>query len=497
MRFMRRGEGETWADYGRRRFTALAGVFWANGWTVAGSVLVLAALFLLVVFLGLHLYGALLARPAHPYVGLIGFMVLPGLLVLGWVLIGFGQLVRRLRSRRTGSAGPALEGERLLRRGATVGLITAVVLVVLGTFSYEAYHYTDSVGFCLEVCHQVMRPEGVAYARSPHANVACVDCHIGPGASWFVRSKLSGLRQVVAVLADSYSRPIPTPVENLRPARETCEVCHWPARFHGAKLTVRQHFEPDRPNTPTVTALVLKVGGLPRPGAPATGVHWHVDPRNEVRYRAADAERREILEVVQSTPEGEVRYLREGVDPDGDGGVWRVMDCIDCHNRPTHVFELPEQAVDEALADGRLDPALPYLRREAVRALRAVQPGDDTADSLASWLRATYEREHPEDLAALSGALPATTRELAAILERNVFPGMAITWGTYPINLTHFDAAGELSDGGCFRCHDEEHVSAGGQTISQDCDACHTVLAWREEEWAGLSGLGEEFLRRP
>jgi hypothetical protein len=121
-----------------------------------------------------------------------------------------------------------------------------------------------------------MEPEYVMYMRSPHARVACVDCHIGPGASWFVRSKISGLRQVYAVLAKTYSRPIPTPVEHLRPSRETCEQCHWPEKFHGDKLKIFTHYDNDRNNTKRFTALLLKIGGPDAFGARASGIHWHV-----------------------------------------------------------------------------------------------------------------------------------------------------------------------------------------------------------------------------
>jgi hypothetical protein len=499
MSLFKRLEGETWEDFGRRRFTVLARIFWANGMTSAGSILIVVTFILLLVFMFIHIYDALLKRPAHPYVGLISFMVLPAMMALGLVLLGGGLLIRRWRRQRGEPEREAvpLEGDRLLRRGLVIGLLTAVFLVLFGTFSYEAYHYTDSVGFCLKICHQVMRPEGVAYARSPHAHVACVDCHIGPGASWFVRSKLSGLRQVYAVLTDSYDRPIPTPVQDLRPARETCEVCHWPAKFQGANLRITQHYETDRANTATVTALVLKVGGLPRSGAPATGIHWHVDPRNEVRYLATGAARQDIVEVVRDTPAGEVRFLRQGAQADTAKGEWRVMDCIDCHNRPTHIYARPDEAVDAALADGLLDPSLPWLRKEGVAALRAVEPGADTAGQLLTWLTSTYRLAHPDDLPAVQDSLPRAAQVLAQILEDNVFPQMRISWGTYTSNLWHFDADGDLSSGACFRCHDEEHVSANGETISQDCDLCHTLLADREANWSGLQGVREDFLRHP
>ncbi len=114
--------------------------------------------------------------------------------------------------------------------------LTMANIVIVSLAAYRGVEYMDSVAFCGQVCHSVMKPEFVAYQDGPHSRVTCVQCHIGSGASWFARSKLSGTRQVFAVALNTYSRPIPSPVENLRPARDTCEQCHWPEKFHGDKV---------------------------------------------------------------------------------------------------------------------------------------------------------------------------------------------------------------------------------------------------------------------
>lgn len=465
-------------------------IFWSNWISAAGSVLVVTVGLLLVAMLLLNVANTTLGRHTNPYVDLITFMMLPAFGILGFVLIVIGNLIRRRREKsgRAPLGAPQLGGTVLVRKVAIVAVVGLLCLVAFGTFSYEAYHFTDSNRFCAEVCHTVMTPEATAYERSPHANVPCVSCHIGPGASWFVRAKLSGLRQVVAVATDSYARPIPSPVENLRPARETCEVCHWPSKFHGARLAVQQHYEEDRENTPTVTANLLYVGGPEGERGRSSGIHWHVDPGNEIRYRHLDDKRQEIVEVVLTTPEGEVRYLRDS-DAPADEGHWRTMDCVDCHNRPTHIYEEPRRAVDEALAAGRLDPSVPWLKREAVRVLKEVQPDGDTAATLAARLRAVYAADHPDDLSALEASLDQAAVELAAILERNVYPEMKIVWGTYRSNLGHFDLDGEMDEGGCFRCHDDELEAANGRYIAQDCDLCHNLLAEREADWEGLPGV--------
>lgn len=471
-------------------FLARLHVFWGNWVSAAGSMLAAGATALMLVFFFVYVYNGLLGRESNPYLDLVAFMVMPAVLLGGVAILLVGNLLRRRRERTAGAEAATAPDETVfVRRAVTVGAVGLLVLAGFGLFSYEAYHYTDSVAFCSYVCHTVMEPEATAYQRSPHANVKCVDCHIGAGAEWYVRAKLSGLRQVYAVLTDSYHTPIPTPVENLRPATETCEVCHWPAKFHGSKIVVREHFRDDAGNTPTVTANVLHVGGPERAGQEAHGIHWHVDEQNQVRYRHLDRERNDIVEIVQSTPDGEVRYLRAGADPDTTQGEWRVMDCLDCHNRPTHIFELPGPAIDEAMASGLLDRDVPWLRSEAEAALLTVVPGEATSDSIAAHLRGVYREEHPDALAALEAVLAPTATTLADILERNVFPAMEVTWGTYGSNLGHSDMDGAMSPVGCFRCHADEHESEDGRTVSQDCEQCHNLLAWDETDWEGLPGL--------
>ncbi len=486
----------------QRWFTGKLPLFWSNWISAVGSMVMITIVMLMAAMFVLFVFNVLLGRESNPYVDLVAFMLLPALLLAGLGLVLLGNFLRRRRIARGDKHVHAVEigGATLARRAVVVGIVSIAVMFGLGLFSYEAYNFTDSNQFCSVVCHKVMAPEASAHARSPHSNVHCVSCHIGPGASWFVRSKLSGLRQVYAVLTHTYDTPIPTPVENLRPARETCEVCHAPQQFHGSQLVTRKHYESDENNTETVTALVVHIGGPEAPGKlnTARGIHWHVAPQNQVRYRYTDNERHDIAEVVQTTPEGEIRYLKEGADPDSTQGTWRVMDCLDCHNRPTHIYDLPARALDIAFATGRLDTTLRWLRKEGEVVLREVEPVEgQTAQLVSDKLRSIYQTDHPEDVAALEKELPATARELAALIDENVWPNMKITWGTYRSNLSHFTDDGELGTGGCFRCHDEEHTSSDGQTIGQDCDKCHDVLAWREPSWSGVGGIPiAQFLRR-
>jgi hypothetical protein len=482
----------------RKWFNARLPYFWHNWICASGSVVIFTTTSLLLLFLGLFLYNTALNRHSNPYLDLVAFMVLPMFLIMGILLVLFGNVVHKNRLKKYGSVeeATAIGGDVLLKKAGIVAAVTFVFALGFGAFSYEAYHYTDSNDFCAKVCHTVMSPEATVYERSPHSKVHCVSCHIGPGAEWFVQAKISGIRQVFAVMTDSYHRPIASPVENLRPARDTCEVCHQPDKFHGARVIVRKHYEPDEENTETITANVMHIGGPDQAGVRASGIHWHVDPGNEVRYRHTDRKRQNIVEVVQKTPDGEISYVKSGSEEETEG-EWRVMDCLDCHNRPTHIYETPDAALDQAFAVGKLSTSVPWLRKVSLDVIMEVQPTDDTAPLVAQRLKEIYSAEYPENLDALEAVLEATSVELADILDRNVYPEMNIEWGTYTSNLSHFDGLDELGTGGCFRCHDDEHEAETGEYIEQDCDKCHELLAFREEGWDGLGGVdAESFVRR-
>jgi hypothetical protein len=338
----------------------------------------------------------------------------------------------------------------------------------------------DSTPFCGETCHSVMSPEYTAYARSPHARVACVSCHIGPGTDWFVRSKLSGSWQVVSVFFDLYPRPIPTPVHNLRPARETCEQCHWPTKFVGDRLAVRTHYADDETNTELKSVLLLRVGGLQ--GRTSHGIHWHVDPDIRIRYRS-DESREEIYDVEMTLADGTIKLFRAGETPQ-DADEWRTMDCIDCHNRPSHAYRLPEPEVDDAIREGAIPRSLPYVRREAIRALQADYGSHAEArEGIAAALSAFYAENYPELAASESESIEQAARAVGDIYSWNVFPEMNVTWGVYPDHIGHETSAG------CFRCHDDLHETGDGEVISQDCETCHSLLAMEEEDPAILTEL--------
>ncbi len=456
---------------------ALLAVLTRNPITVAGSVLATGAAIVMITLFGLELSG----QSGGPYTGILVYLVLPGLFVAGLLAIPAGLWWERRRWRRAQRLGreaprfPVLDFNRDAVRRAVFGflVLTMVNVVILSVATYKAVEFMDSVEFCGQACHSVMHPEYGVYQRSPHAHVKCVECHIGPGASWFVQSKLSGAWQVVATTFDLYPRPIPTPIENLRPARETCEQCHWPVKFYGDRLKVITRFLEDEANTEVKTVLLLRVGGLL--GFRSHGIHWHVDPQVTVRYRS-DPTRERIYEVELTVADGVPRrYRRPGQDPPAELEGWRVMDCVDCHNRPTHTFEMPQEALDRALAMGWIPRELPYIRREGLRALlREAASYEEASRGIRSHLETFYRERYPDLYASKTEEIERAIERLTGIYRENVFPSMKVYWGTYPNHLGH------LHFEGCFRCHDGLMANDGGETISQDCLTCHTILALEE-----------------
>jgi hypothetical protein len=450
---------------------------------LAGAALTSSAAILFVILYGIELVGI---DGGGPYRGIITFLIIPAVFLFGLLLIPVGIWRERRRERRAQERGEAAPGFPVidLNRSSTrkmaliVAALTAVNLVILSLGTYKGLEVMDSTAFCGAACHSVMDPEYTTYHRSPHARVKCVECHIGSGADWFVKSKLSGSWQVVSVAFNLYPRPIPVPVHNLRPARDTCEECHWPQKFVGDRFKVNTHFEEDEANTEVKTVLVVKVGG--RQEGRSHGIHWHVDPDHVVRYRA-DENRQTIYEVEMTDAEGQVTRWSgpETESTEAATATWRTMDCVDCHNRPTHIYRLPGEELDAALLEGRIDSSLPFIRREAQKALEVEYPSHEAArEGIAAAISGFYEAEYPDIARGRAEAVAAAAKATGDIYAWNVFPEMNITWGTYVSHIGHPDMSTEV---GCFRCHGGDHETADGETIAIDCGTCHSLLAEREE----------------
>jgi hypothetical protein len=436
--------------------------------SVAGMVLTtVSAVVFLVVF-----FADLFGMHTNPYIGIVFFLILPAIFVVGLILIPLGAWIEH-RRRAAGKAPSELHWPRLdlndpgqRRTAVAIFALTMVNVVIVSLGAYRGVEYMDSVQFCSSACHTVMKPEGTAHQNGPHARVACVECHVGSGATSFAKAKVSGTRQLIAVVRGNYPRPIGAPVRNMVPARETCEQCHWPEQLHGDKTRRITEYGDDEKNTASVTTLQVHVGGGSERLGIANGIHWHMNLANEVEFISTDDKRQVIPYVRLKDRSGNVReYVVDGVTPEQLAkGERRRMDCIDCHNRPAHTMAATaERAVNVAMARTEIPATLPFVHREAVKALKVSYPTQETAaDGIAASMRAFYKGASAQDV---DKAVAATSR----IYQGNVFPEMHVTFGTYPNNIGHIDSLG------CFRCHDDNHKAKDGKKISQDCETCHSI----------------------
>ena len=368
---------------------------------------------------------------------------------------------------------------RMRKNVYLIVFLTSVNFVVFSLFLYRAYHYMESTAFCGQFCHTVMEPEFTAFQNSPHSRVGCVECHIGPGADWFVKSKISGARQLLAVVANTYPTPIETPVHGLRPARDTCEKCHRPELFHGDTLNVINRYESDEANTRVHDVMLMKIGSAGDSAKQSHGIHWHVAPENKITYLATDHSRMVIPEIRLSRQDGsEVVFRSEDAEEQlaGLNAEPREMDCIDCHNRPSHIYVPADKAIDQKILEGKIPQQVPYIKRQALEVVfgdyaDANEAQEAIASKLSGWYKENYPDVSPELLAKAIAGTQQAYRE-------NVFPLMKVNWDTYVNHVGH----GEDFDIGCFRCHDDMHEDAEGNVISGDCNLCHTLLAEGEED---------------
>lgn len=439
--------------------------------------------------IALMLMGALFGVDS-PYIGILAFFVFPAIFVVGLLLIPIGNAwttIRRRRRHHEDLNYPRFDFgvPRVRREFGIVAFLTAVNLFIISTATFQGVAYMETEQFCGQVCHTVMEPEFMAHAASPHANVSCVDCHIGPGTESFVKAKLNGVKQLAGVAFHTYAKPIPSPVHTLRHAEEICTECHDPNQYIGDQVRIYAEYGDDESNTPMHSVLVMHVGG----GDSGSGIHgWHNDASKRILFYAADEQRQDIQYIRVEHDDGRViEYTEDGVDlpPEAkDVQTLREMDCTDCHNRPAHSFEQPQEAIDDALTIGTVDRTIPFIKNAALDALMSTEQDSGTARDAAEHLRTFYANEHPEFASANTALIDKAVQEVSNIYARNVFPKMNVGWGTYPDNRghIHFD--------GCFRCHDDSHANSDGETISQDCTLCHGVLAFQEEAPEILDQLG-------
>jgi nitrate/TMAO reductase-like tetraheme cytochrome c subunit/uncharacterized membrane protein len=447
-----------------------------NPLSLVGSLLTGISVVIIIFFLiGKWLFGL-----GGDYMGLFAFIIMPVFLIIGLILIPVGMVRRAKRIKREGEAPRVVLDMNDKRHwNATAIFIYASFFFLLLTAigSYQAFHYTESNEFCGMLCHKVMEPEYVAYQESAHSRVNCVQCHVGEGADWYVRSKLSGLYQVYSVLFKKYPTPIETPIHNLRPARETCEKCHWPQKFYSYRLQNKLHYLADSANTAWNIQLKMKIGSEHYAQGLLEGIHWHINPDVKIDY-ISSTNKREFIPWVRyiNLASGDTviyRDIYEDLDEAAmDTLEVRVMDCLDCHNRPSHNFLPPQEFTDRLITSGQIPLELPEVKMLAMQVFNQSYGSRDTAEMvIAGSIREYYETNYPDISSREGDLINQAVAGFDTGYDKNFFPTMKASWDVYPNHIGHIEY------NGCFRCHNGNHESENGEVISRDCNLCHTILA--------------------
>ncbi|HLN75023.1 MAG: NapC/NirT family cytochrome c [Methylococcaceae bacterium] len=418
------------------------------------------------------------------YIGLFIYILLPAFMIAGLILIPIGMRINRKSARKAEAAGearnwPILNFNNEGTRNASVIFIfgTVFLLIISSIGSYEAFHYTESVEFCGKLCHKVMEPEYTTYHGSSHERVACVECHVGAGASWYVKSKMSGLYQVYSVLAKKYPQPIPTPIANLRPAQETCEQCHWPEKFYDRKVKNLQSYLADESNTEHVIHLQMKTSSQATAHGFERGIHQHISRDVKIEYKT-DSKNRQVIPWVKytNTKTGESFVYTDSENSLSqqklDSMETRVMDCLDCHNRPSHNYNVPQNFVDKSINAGKISNTLPGIKQISMTVLYKVYSTKDSAfQAIKDQVNEFYKSTYADILDSRKNDIDQAIAEIQNGYANNIFPYMKADWRKYPNNIGH------LEYDGCFRCHNDRHATEQGKVISKDCNLCHEITA--------------------
>ncbi len=416
------------------------------------------------------------------YTGLFTYIVLPIFLVIGLALVPIGMIRKAKKMRKMEEGAPdkwlRIDMSNYTHWNAliffTIGTFIFVFLTGIG--SYEAFHYTESNEFCGTLCHKVMKPEYVAYQGSSHSRVNCVECHVGEGTDWYVKSKLSGLYQVYSVIFKKYPKPIPTPIHNLRPAQETCEKCHWPNKFYENRIDNHMHYLSDEENTMWNIQLKMKIGAAHGAQGNSEGFHWHINPNNKIEYIAFD-KKREFIPWIRyiNLESGDTTIYEDSYEPLDDEGIKnseiRTMDCLDCHNRPSHDYEAPQDFIDFAIASGDIPVKLPEIKRLSMELLKKKYSTEDSALAMIDSYISDFYSDNYSDL--FNSDRTIVDKAIIGVqnaFKKNMFPEMSVSWDAYPNHIGHMEF------NGCFRCHNDSHSSSEGELISKECENCHSIM---------------------
>ncbi|MBN1480367.1 NapC/NirT family cytochrome c [candidate division KSB1 bacterium] len=443
-----------------------------------GVIIVTTVFITFLIFEVAHTLGLI----RNAYLGLITYLAFPLLFVVGLILIPIGW---RIYQKEQGKSTRELlneqfeasdiqtkfAGSRLFR---TIVALTVLNVIILSIAGARMLHFMDSAYFCGTACHTVMNPEWVTYQQSPHARVPCIECHVGEGVDALIASKLNGVRQMYLAAFNLYHRPIPTPVHTLRPARETCEHCHWPEKFYGQRLQRHVRYAMDSLSTPCYTTLNIKIDA----GGPGreNGAHWHVSQTNQVAYTSVDDKRERLVLLKARQADGSIKtYFNKSLlefEKAAKGEDERIMDCVDCHNRATHIYRDAEDIVDEFIRRGELDRGLPFLKEQALAALTAGYRSPEAAQNgIRNQIVNFYQQHYPSVAIEKSRELDRVVEILQNTHATNRHYHMRIEWGTYPSHVGHKKKLG------CFRCHNADFKSENGEVIKHNCTMCHSILA--------------------
>jgi nitrate/TMAO reductase-like tetraheme cytochrome c subunit len=457
----------------------------ARNWITIIGLLIASINFLLIIVLFLI---STIFNKNQTNLGLFIYIILPGFLLLGLLMIPAGILISRRKRLASTPAEkkrlPAIDLNNPKHRNAFIGFtIATLIILFLSTYgSFEAYHLTESVEFCGTLCHKVMEPEYTAYQNSSHANVECVECHVGSGASWYVKSKLSGLHQVYAVATKTYPSPIETPLHDLRPARETCEKCHWPQKFYARNLQTKKYYLADSLNSEWNVILQMKIGPEISDLGFTEGIHWHINPDVNIEY-ISENDKRELITYVKYTNKatGEVTIYKNPEIEISDSSISassaRTMDCIDCHNRPSHKYRSPSVYFDKIMLTNAVGKEIPFIKKTAMGILRNNFPTKDTAlmqirEGIINYYKSGFSEFFEKNQAKIDQSIVS----LQKAYSQNSFPGMKVTYDVYP------DHIGHLESEGCFRCHNDSFRSDNGRKITRDCNLCHTIIGQGKQD---------------
>lgn len=445
--------------------------FLYNPKSILGFILIVTSI---AVLFGLFLIDSV-SQSSSSYIGILVFMILPPFFITGTILVpyGFFQQFKKLHAK-----GEIQQKNMIIdfnlgkhRKNFLIFIFFGFVSIICVTLiSFQSFHYTESVEFCSS-CHSVMDPETIRHQKSPHARVTCVECHVGEGTSWYVKSKLSGMYQVYSVWFNKYSRPIETPISNLRPARDTCEKCHWPQYFIDNKIVSREYVLPDEENTIGHETLIMKTGGMKKHAKPS-GIHWHIS--NTVNFIARDPKKEDIPWIEVINDEGQHKIFQSSENPlkkeeIANSEIHR-MDCIDCHNRPAHIFLAPSEIMDNLILSGVVNKDLPNIR--AIGSQVMVKDYKDNTDADIQIKNQILKEYSEKELTPeLKTTIDSTIKAIQTSYHENFFPQMKTNWKTHSKNIGHKWSPG------CFRCHDDKHTTDSGEVIPRNCDLCHTIAA--------------------